>query len=96
MGDKPKLSMVVWIVSVAASACLLALASARQVVFVQTVVPLLPVWFAQGFLLSAQCGQRQMGRALLPALPAFPAHFLGGYRGPAPSAPSAPSLDPAH
>ena len=68
VGDKPKLSMVVWIVSVAASACLLALASARRVVFVQTVVPLLPVWFAQSYLLSGQCGQRQSGRALLPAL----------------------------
>ena len=69
VGDKPKLSMVVWIASVAASTCLLALASTRRVVFdVQTVVPLLPVWFAQSYLLSGQCGQRQSGRALLPAL----------------------------
>ena len=65
---KPKLSTVVWIASVGGSVCLFALASARQVTFAQTVVPLLPVWFAQSFLLSSQCGQRQSGLAILPAL----------------------------
>ena len=67
VGDKPKLGIVVWIVSMMGSAFLLAWGSARQVQNAP-VVPLLPVWFAQGFLLSGQCGKRQSGHALLPAL----------------------------
>ena len=66
-GNKPKLSAVVWIASVVGSAFLLALGNFRQFKSAQTVAPL-PVWFAQSVLLSSQCGNRQSGLALLPAL----------------------------
>ena len=68
MGAKPKLGIIVWIISMVSSTFLVAWGSARQVTYAQTVVPLLPVWFAQGFLLSGQCSKRQSGLALLPAL----------------------------
>ena len=67
VGDKPKLSAVVWIASVVGSAFLLALGSFRQFKSAQTVAPL-PVWFVQSVVLSSQCGNRQSGLALLPAL----------------------------
>ena len=59
---------LVWFASLAGCTFLLAWASARQVPFAQTVVPLLPVWFAQGVVLSSQCSKRQSGLGLLPAL----------------------------
>ena len=69
VSNEPTLGRVVWMMSLVATAFLFAWggATARQVMS-YTVVPLLPVWLAQGFLLSAQCGKRQSGRALLPAL----------------------------
>ena len=67
-GKTPKHGQLVWFASLAGCAFLLAWASARRVPFAQTVVPLLPVFFAQSVVLSSQCGKRQSGLALLPAL----------------------------
>ena len=64
----PKYGRVMWIVCVVGSTVLLVLVTILRHDVAPTVVPLLPVWFAQSILLSAQCGQRQVGRALLPAL----------------------------
>ena len=64
----PKCGRLLWGAAVAGCAWLLALASAREVTQLYTVVPLLPAWLAQAILLSAQCSRRQTGRALLPAL----------------------------
>ena len=66
LSKKPKLDRVVWLMSLGASAFLFAYwGAARYPCY--TVVPLLPVWLAEVFLLSAQCSKRQTGRALLPA-----------------------------
>ena len=67
-GKTLKHGRLVWFASLAGCAFLLAWASARRVPFAQTVAPLLPAWFAQSVVLSSQCGKRQSGLALLPAL----------------------------
>ena len=64
VSNKPKLGRVVWMMSLVGSAFLFAWGGARQLMYAY----MLPVWFAQWFLLFAQCGKRQSGRALLPAL----------------------------
>ena len=68
LSKKPnKLDRGVWLVSLGASSFLFAYWGAARYPY-YTVVPLLPVWLAEVFLLSAQCSKRQTGRALLPAL----------------------------
>ena len=67
LSKKPKVDSGVWLMSLGASAFLFAYWGAARYPY-YTVVPLLPVWLAEVFLLSAQCSKRQTGRALLPAL----------------------------
>ena len=64
----PKLGVAVWVGSLIGCALLLALTSLARGGAAPTVLPLLPVWGAQQFTLSAQCGKGRWGRDLLPAL----------------------------
>ena len=64
----PRLGVVVWVASLTSCGLLLAAASVWRAVVAPTVLPLVPVWAAQLFALSAQCGKGRRGRELLPAL----------------------------